>query len=109
MSKSSEPTEKWQRVLDAAKANPQTPPTPDIETESVQPSEEFSSNVIGRLRAFNASLAAWQRWSLLAGLISILIFIASLIYLKSTSAGPAQPLIETPRIDVPKPTTHPNP
>ena len=108
MSKSSEPTEKWQRVLDAAKANQKTPPAPDREAEDTQPPAEFSSNLIGRLRAFNASLAAWQRWSLLAGLISILIFIASLIYLKSTSAEPTQPLIDTPRIDVPKPTTPTN-
>lgn len=97
MSSSSEPPEKWQRVLAAAKAS-QTDP---LATADEQPPKGFSATLLGRVRAFHASLAAWQRWSLLAGLVSILLFIASLIYLKSTATRTAAPLIETPSLDLP--------
>ena len=70
------------------------------------PPREFSSNLFGRLRAFHRSLAAWQRWSLVAGLVSILLFIASIIYLKSTSSNQSPPLIETPGLELPQPSPH---
>ena len=95
---SNEPPENWQRVLAAAKASSPT----DDETGDLRPPEDFSHNLLGRVRAFHASLAAWQRWSLLAGLVSILLFIASLIYLKVTSPDRDAPIIETPGIELPQ-------
>ena len=104
MSKSnSEPPENWQRVLAAAKASPAT----EDKSAATHPPEKFRSDLVGRVRAFHASLAAWQRWSLLAGLASILIFLASLIYLKQTSADKPRSIIKTPAIDLPQPSTTP--
>ncbi|MGI9240144.1 MAG: hypothetical protein ACR2RV_05055, partial [Verrucomicrobiales bacterium] len=68
-----------------------------------RPPDEFSIDLLGRVRAFHRSLAAWQRWSLLAGLISILLFIASLIYLKSIASERGAPIIDTPSLDLPQP------
>jgi hypothetical protein len=105
MSNSSEPPEKWQRVLAAAKASQADTPTGNAEIGSAAAPTEFSTTLLERVRAFHASLAAWQRWSLVAGLISILLFIASFIYLKSTDDEATPPLIKTPGIDLPQPTT----
>ncbi len=101
---SSEPPENWQRVLAAAKASKPDRSEPDEHAAEPLPPREFSSNLLGKVRAFHASLAAWQRWSLLAGLISIILFIASLIYLKSTSSTEQAPIIETPGLELPQPS-----
>ena len=107
---SSEPPEKWQRVLAAAKASQRIDDTPgERDPEAPQPPQEFSSNLLGKVRAFHASLAAWQRWSLLAGLVSIILFVASIIYLKSTSPKTPPPIIETPGIELPQPSPPSNP
>ena len=106
---SSEPPEKWQRVLAAAKASQRVDDTPgERANDTPQPPQEFSSNLLGKVRAFHASLAAWQRWSLLAGLISIILFIASIIYLKSTSPKTNSPIIETPGLELPQPSSQSN-
>ena len=102
---SSEPPEKWQRLLAAAKASQGDARSPEDPASDATPSMEFSSNLIGRVRAFHASLAAWQRWSLLAGLVSILVFIGSIIYLKSTAPEKRSPIIETPGLELPQPST----
>ena len=101
---SSEPPEKWQRVLAAAKASQKLDDADASKVEQFEPPQEFSRNLLGRLRAFHASLAAWQRWSLLAGIASVLIFVASMVYLKVTAKEPAKPLIQTPGIELPQPS-----
>ena len=106
---SSEPPEKWQRVLAAAKASQRLDdPASASNPASEKPPQEFSTNLLGRVRAFHASLATWQRLSLLGGLVSILLFIASLIYLKSTSKEDDAPIIDTPGIDLPQPSPNKN-
>lgn len=104
MSNHSERPEKWQRLLDAAKASERKAPSPNRQAPERLVPEEFSTPLLGRLRAFHASLSSWKRWSLIAGLISILIFLASLIYLRSTSADDQRPLIELPRLIIPNPS-----
>jgi len=104
MSNHSERPEKWQRLLDAAKASEREDLVPNHQAAERPPPEEFSTTLLGRLRAFHASLSSWKRWSLIAGLISILIFLASLLYLRSTSADDQRPLIELPRLDIPNPS-----
>jgi hypothetical protein len=101
--RSPEPPENWQRVVSAAKAT-SSQKSSDAPT---RPPTEFSHNLLGRVRAFHASLAAWQRWSLLAGLVSILLFVASLIYLKNSAPTSDAPIIDTPGIDLPKPPPPP--
>jgi hypothetical protein len=103
MSKHSDRPEKWQRLLDAVKASERGDLVSDRQAAERPATEEFSTTLLGRLRAFHASLSSWKRWSLIAGLISILIFLASLIYLRSTSAHDQRPLIEVPRLDIPTP------
>ena len=105
MNTNREPPEKWNRVLTAAKASR----TGKITSTESAPPADFSTTLLGRLRAFHASLAVWQRWSLLAGLVSILLFIASFIYLKSTAPEQDAPLIEMPSLDLPQPPSSPHP
>jgi len=102
----SEPPENWQRVLAAAKTSKKTEPPADTSSSRADsPTKEFSNNLLGRVRSFHASLAAWQRWTLIAGIASVLLFVASLIYLK-VFANPetSTPIIETPGIDLPEPS-----
>ena len=84
MSNRSEPQEKWDRIVAAAKAAQDDASATGDATETTLPPQEFSATLFGRVRAFHASLAAWQRWSLIAGLISILLFVASF----AVSLGP---------------------
>ena len=109
MSNRSEPhEEKWNRIVAAAKAARSDAQDPGESADQTAPPQEFSRTLFGRLRAFHASLAAWQRWSLIAGLVSILLFVASLIYLNSNKKNNEEsPIIETPGIDLPDPSTNP--
>lgn len=104
----SEPPERWRRILAAAKASEKPGDCSGADASGpcpVAPPKEFSASLLGRVRAFQASLAAWQRWSLLAGLAALALFVASIIYLNCAAGGEPRTLIETPAIDLPETST----
>ena len=103
MSNQSERPEKWQRLLDAAKASASGEPAAGSQRRGESAPEEFSATLIGRLRTLHASLSSWKRWSLIAGLISLLVFLASLIYLKLRPTHHEGPMIAPPRLEIPNP------
>lgn len=105
MSNQSERPEKWQRLLEAAKASRQEHDGDARLPSAGQVPEGLSVGLLSRLRALRASLNSWKRWSLIAGLISIIIYLASLVYLKWTSADDQNPIIEIPRLELPSPPT----
>ena len=105
MSDQSERPEKWQRLLEAAKASRQEGDGDARRPSTGQVPEGLSVGLLSRLRAFQASLDSWKRWSLVAGLVSIILFIASLVYLKLTSADDQPNVIEVPRLELPSTPT----
>jgi len=89
-----EPEESWKKLVEAARKAPPEPETP--------PPAGFASRVVAlrdAIAAFARTLL-WRRWSVLAALACLALFLAVLVVTKCSPD--TRPLIEEPNSDLPE-------
>lgn len=85
----SNPDDKWQKLVAAARQGRHETPAP-------QPPKEFAQRVIGLKQTIIdlSKLLFWRRWSLWVALACVLAFVILFVILRATA--PKAPLIEPP-------------